>query len=536
MDIRRVVARNVFSNWAGTGLLMLSGFVLAPFLVRHLGETNYGLWIVVGALTGYFGLLDLGVRNSVGRYVAFHLAKSDYDGLNAILSTALAILCVPAVLTVLATLIVSLVFFNFFTVPADEVAGTRLALLLVGVTLALTFPLSVFEAILWGYQRFDLQNAIQIPTVLLQTGLTLWLIGRGDGLVALGLINLLVTVLNRGVTAAVGLRLDRALKLSPGHVRREAARRLFGYGCWSFLLCLSRMITAQLGSLLIGSWLAVQLVTPYSIATRLIGYASGLLIMTTGVLTPVATTFHAQRKQPEQQRLFLDGGKYCTAFSLFVLAAFLFLGKPFIGLWMGPELAYASSLLVILAVGEVLPMSQWITTMMLLGKDRHRVLAYFYLADNAVAVLIALAVIKDYGLMGVCVAFAVPAFLFRGVAQIAYGCRLLDVSPWTYAFHALVRPVAAAALPAAGLALLTQWKSPESWAELVLSGVLFGSCYVVSWALLEERERLFPRLAALVARPKNATAPCSGSRVAASLTRPPEADAAPARLAERTSV
>lgn len=48
-------------NIAGMAVGILAGFVVAPFLVRRLGETSYGLWIPIGSLTGYFGLLDLGV-------------------------------------------------------------------------------------------------------------------------------------------------------------------------------------------------------------------------------------------------------------------------------------------------------------------------------------------------------------------------------------------------------------------------------------------------------------------------------------------
>ena len=40
---------------------MVAGFVTTPFLVRRLGDTNYGLWIVIASFTSYFGMLDLGV-------------------------------------------------------------------------------------------------------------------------------------------------------------------------------------------------------------------------------------------------------------------------------------------------------------------------------------------------------------------------------------------------------------------------------------------------------------------------------------------
>src|SRR5690349_16468129 len=130
---------------------MLVGFVVAPFLIHRLGETTYGLWILIGSLTGYFGLLDLGVRGSVGRYIAYHRAQNDQEEVNTTVNTALAVLCILAGLALVGTLTICLVFFHLFDVPADQVVSVRLALIIVGINLAVSFPLNLFDAILWAF-------------------------------------------------------------------------------------------------------------------------------------------------------------------------------------------------------------------------------------------------------------------------------------------------------------------------------------------------------------------------------------------------
>src|SRR5436305_14506305 len=92
MNIKKVIARNVVWNWAGMAMPMLAGFVVAPFLVHRLGELRYGEWILIASMTNYFGLLDLGIRGSVGRYIAYHRARDEQDGVNQTLSTAIAVL------------------------------------------------------------------------------------------------------------------------------------------------------------------------------------------------------------------------------------------------------------------------------------------------------------------------------------------------------------------------------------------------------------------------------------------------------------
>src|SRR5262249_6908099 len=158
MDIKRTVARNVLWNWAGYGVPMLAGFVVAPFLLHRLGETTYGLWILIASLSGYFGLLDLGMRGSVGRNIAFHRGKGDPEGVNAMLSTAAAVMCAAGALALLGTFGVLFLFFQLLDVPPGQADSVRLALLLVGLNLALWIPTNIFDATLWAYQRFDLIN------------------------------------------------------------------------------------------------------------------------------------------------------------------------------------------------------------------------------------------------------------------------------------------------------------------------------------------------------------------------------------------
>src|SRR4051812_48665707 len=190
MSMRRALAWSVTWNWAGMAVNMLVGFAVLPFLVLHLGQTTYGLWIVIASLSNYFGMLDLGVRGAVGRNIAYARANGDQAGVNAVLSTALAVLCVAGAIAGAAMLAVAPVFFRVVDVAPALVPDARTALLLIGLALALNLPLSLFDATLWAYQRFDLLNAIDIPAALVRAGLTFWLIGRGHGLVALAVINL----------------------------------------------------------------------------------------------------------------------------------------------------------------------------------------------------------------------------------------------------------------------------------------------------------------------------------------------------------
>lgn len=484
MSTQRTIARNVVCNAAGIVADMVVGFVLARYLYRHLGETRYGWWLIIAALTSYFGFFDLGLRGSVGRNIAFHRARDDAKQVNTIVSTAVLILSLTAGVILLATCALPTLFFSWYDVPPADQSGVRLALLLVGANLALTFPLSVFDAVLWAYQRFDVQNAIDIPLSLVRGTLSLMLVAWGGGLVGLACIVVAGTIVSAVLKAVCSFRADPALRLGWPSCSWQAARDLFNFGFWQFVLGVGRKITAQIAAPVIGANLGEHLVPRQSVAARLTGYAESVVFAATTVLTPVATGLHATEGHDRQRGLFLEGGKYCTVLALFFVIAFLCIGPSFITLWMGPGLESAGALLAILALGELLPLSQWISYSVVLGMGRHRTLALFSILEiTLVAVLIAV-LIGPQGVVGVCVALAAAGVLCRGLLQLLYTCCLLEVSPWTYVRRVFVPAVVVALAPAAGLAALSLWNPPGTWVEFLVYSSSYVIMYLVSGCLV----------------------------------------------------
>lgn len=476
MGLKRTIARNALWNWAGMGAGMVGGFVVLPFLVRTLGDTGYGLWIVIASFTGYFGLLDLGVRAAVGRNLAFHRAREDQAAVNGLLSTAIALLLVPATLGFLGTFLGQPLFFYLFEVPPELRAPVQATLCLVGLNLALYLLLSVFDATLWAWQRFDVLNAIDITVTGLRVGATFLLIRSSDSLVSLALITLSSTVLMGAAKAVVSFRLISGLRVGVRRVGRQPARQLFGYGFWNFLLSLGTLISSQIGPLIVGARLGLGLITPFTIATRLIGYAQALFMAGNGVLTPLATALHATEQHEQQRRLFLVGSRYSLVLAAGLMLYLICLGRAFITLWAGTHLAPAHDLVIILALGEVLPLSQGISQSLILAQGQHRGLALMGLVENGLVLLLAFGLVQPLGLTGMAVSLAIPAVLGRGLFRLVLACRCSQVPLSQFLRQALVPAVQVILIPGIFLSGLARWRQPQSWPELIIYTILYGLC------------------------------------------------------------
>src|ERR1700738_3204184 len=94
---------NIAANVAGIVVNMVSGLLVMPYLIQTLGDATYGLWILIGTLTGYFGVLDLGVPAAVGRLIAIHRARAEPEHINVVMSTAFALLLIVSLVVCAAT-------------------------------------------------------------------------------------------------------------------------------------------------------------------------------------------------------------------------------------------------------------------------------------------------------------------------------------------------------------------------------------------------------------------------------------------------
>jgi len=73
----RQIAKNVLSSWGGAAVGLALSFVATPFVIGRLGDSAYGVWVLMSSVAGYLGLLDFGVRGATTRYIARFAARHE---------------------------------------------------------------------------------------------------------------------------------------------------------------------------------------------------------------------------------------------------------------------------------------------------------------------------------------------------------------------------------------------------------------------------------------------------------------------------
>ncbi|HTP67885.1 MAG TPA: flippase [Dongiaceae bacterium] len=438
---RPSIARNVVSNWGAYALAMMVNFFLSPYVVRHLGNTGYGVWTLILSLTGYLGLLDLGVRGAVTRYVAKFHTQLNHKQSSNVASSALVIFATAGILAILVSILMAVFVVPRVHIPEQFQSAARIVVIVTGLSVAASLVNGVFGGILVGLQRFDLSNLIEMTNNLLRAGTIVVALRLGYGIVTLAFIQLGFTLVRLAANLTLSNKLYPELQLRLTEVDRAGIRLIFSFSFFSFLLHVSGSLIYATDNVVIGSFLPVAAVTFYVIGGNLADYTRALVSGISQTMTPVASSTEAGHNQSELQRIVLLSSRAGSMVMLPVAITFLLRGSTFIGLWMGPQYAELSGkVLRILSLTLILWAANAVTAGSVLGVSKHRPLVPVLLGEGITNLILSIILIRKMGILGVAWGTVIPGFCSSVLFWPWYIRRTFGIKIAKYAESSWVRP------------------------------------------------------------------------------------------------
>jgi len=473
-------SRNIFFNWMGYGISVVTAFFLSPFVVHQLGDARYGIWAFIGSTTGYMGLLDMGIRSAVTQYVARLNATKSKEELNELCSTATVFYVMVALFSVLAGFLLGQFIPYFISDIGPFKASVQTAVVIVSIEVAVILTFNVFGGIVIGLQRFDISQGVSIFGTFLRVLGTVFVLLRGYGIVGLALASLASTLLGNTLQAIFAFRLLPDLRISTKLFSQENVRKLFGFGLVMFVTHISEKIIYRTDATVIGIFGSASQVTHYVIAGNLIDYSAGLLATISVVLFPMASDLSARKDIEGLRKALLMGTRLTISVGMPIYISFLVIGKDFIVLWMGEKYGQFSPIvLTILTVGSIARMSQFNSVSILAGVQKHRFLSACMSAEAVANLVLSIVLVKLYGIYGVALGTTIPIIIVRiffvaKYVSIASGLEFAKYLKYTALWG--LKNGAFFALP---LVLITRRILLDSWPKLVGSILASLSFYTV---------------------------------------------------------
>ena len=345
-------------NYGYQVLLVLTGIWLTPFFLRHIGQHDYGLWLVGTQLLTYLTLTDFGVVALLPLEAAYATGRAGGRDATAALSSLVGqtLRVVFYQLPVVAVV----AFAMWFSIPeAWTPLRGPLAVILVGFVVA--FPLRIFPALLSGLQDLAFTSRMTILGWGLSTIGTVGMVLRGWNLYALAIGWVLFQL------ALAPLYVHRLLTRYPGTLPTQLptlewahTRQQLGKGFWISVAQVAQLLMSNSDVIVLARILGPAAVVPYACTGKL----ASVLANQAQILMHTATPGLCELKTGEsRQKLFqvmvaLNHG--ILSFSGLVFCVVLLVNQWFVGWWVTGKF-YGGLLLTVAIVLNML-FRHWNTT------------------------------------------------------------------------------------------------------------------------------------------------------------------------------
>lgn len=355
---------------------ILSTLLFTPFLIKTLGQAEYGVYQLVSSITSYLVLLDLGVGNSVIRYIARYREKNDLRGQNTFLGITTIYYVLVATLAIVISIFVLAVFPSMFEngLSTSEVSLAKKLFSITMCSAAFSLATSAFANTVIAYERFLISKGTVIILTVFKILASVIALKMGFGSMGIVILNFLMTVLTRSVYVMYVLFV---LKLRPSFNKIDFSyvKEIASFSSFILLQMVATQINAMSDQVLLGMFVngASIIIGIYGVGAQILQYFKTIGSLFTSVLMPglvrlVETGAGAKRLEEEMIRI----SRIVFMVLSVIWVIFAFWGRDFICLWAGEENEQAYFVAVLLMFPTIFSYSEGVGYQLLQSMGKHR--------------------------------------------------------------------------------------------------------------------------------------------------------------------
>lgn len=333
----------VILSYAQMVLNVLVKFIYTPFLLRALGQNEYGLFSLVMSIVGYLAILDFGFGSAVTRYTIKYNTEGDRENLYKLYSTVSIIYVIIGILAFSICFLLGFFTPQLFssTMTAEEVSKIRIMMFLCGINLLFTFPLQISASVLVAHQKFIFKNGINLIRTFLQPAVLVLLLYfvhiKSVGAITVVTLFNLLSYLSFYIYSVRKLGFKFSMKFFEPRMIGD----LLTFSVWMFLVSVFEHLQYNSGQFIIGLFQGSDVVAVWGIAMIFILNYRSLSTAITNVFLPTYISNTFKRDIDAIQSTTYKVTRLQAYVLFLIITNFILFGQFFIDIWAGEEYHYA---------------------------------------------------------------------------------------------------------------------------------------------------------------------------------------------------
>lgn len=393
-------------------LQVLVTLVYTPFILRMLGQSEYGLYQLAFSVVSYLSLFTFGFSSSYVKFYSDCIVSDDADRTVAKLngmffSVFMALGLIVLVLGIILTINTETVLGGNLT--SSELSISRRLMGIMVINCSLNFPTIVFNNYIIAKEKFICLQTLNLLGIILNPCLTFPMLLMGYKSISLAIIMLVITVVKL-IVSAFYCFMKIQYKMLFGSFDFSLFKDIGSFSFYIFLESIISVINISLDRFLLGKMIGSTAVAIYAVGGQINTLYATLSTSISSVFTPrINLMVVEENKDKELSELFIKVGKIQYGILLLILMGFTVFGQRFILLWAGEKYAVSYYVAIILIFPNTLNLIQNVGIEIQRAKGMQAYRSIMYSAIAVINIVISILLIRRWGecgaAMGTCIAW-----------------------------------------------------------------------------------------------------------------------------------
>lgn len=489
-------SRGIAISYIYTILNTIIGLFMSAYIIRLMGQTEYGLYQTMSSFAAYLALFQFGTGSIMTRNISM-CGKQDYEEklYKKNTSTIWTIAVIQAVIIVVVSLVFYLLIDSIYQqslTPSQIIYGKKL-FLFVAAKLILSFFIQVLNGIILGREHYSLSSVVQIVFLLGRTSLVTALLMSRPYAVYLVILDAVLEVIIFIFTyyyCKTNLNATFSFKYFDKKIFKNAIPLAMAL----FLQSIINMANGNVDKFVIGIMMSPEAVSVYSVGMFIYTTFSSLTTIPISMYMPQIATDMREGKQGAEltttliqpcRLIFLIGGV--------VLFGFITVGRQFVSIVYGSDYMDAWIIAVVIMIPMLINMSNGVLVDVLDVMNKRLSRSIFLIITTIGNIILTIWWIQSWGMIGAAVATAICTFIGQDILLNIYYSKVIKIKV-LYLFKETYKGILPSLVVATVIGFLSiHWISNE-YIQFIIGGIVFCiimlSCMVVVGANSYEKTRL----------------------------------------------
>lgn len=383
---------------------MLMLIIITPIMIKTLGQEQYGIYVILFTIIGYFSLGNFGFPQTLLREIIEALHHKMYEKINSVISSVFTYYSLfISVAVVLVFMIFFLDSFNLMQYIVEDTKYRELfqsAIIIVVGIFALNMINEIFQYIIMADNKIYVVKLIKFFEIILQLALTYIVLLKSPTLQNVILV-MLFTALFSLIAMYIYSKRYVIYTISYKFSNFQIFKEMLPSSFWYFVGAISVMLIFQSDVMVISSFIGIEHVAIYATMYKFNDAFRQVLSQICGSIFPTIAKLKSENRYEDLKKLYFKFLAVMVGLSFFTGAILYWIGFDIYSWWIGNEAFNNKELFVHFIVFTMLfvidsPSSTFIGAM---GIHRNTIIVA--IVQGLLNLFLSIYLIKEYGLIGV---------------------------------------------------------------------------------------------------------------------------------------